>query len=137
MMQISTSAILTKLIIILVNSYLKLAALKINKTNLDLLNKKKQNKNRFNLMMILVMIMIGETMYKYRRLKVLNKSIKVSSIDMILDFRVHYIVIIEIIIRLKRLPPLILILKSDLNNLLLSLLLRRTKLKSQLWEILI
>ena len=137
MMQISTSAILTKLIIILVDSYLKLAALKINKTTFNLLNKKKQNKNRFNLMMILVMIMIGETMYKYRRLKVLNKSIKVSSIDMILDFRVHYIVIIEIIIRLKRLPPLILIHKSDLNNLLLSLLLRRTKLKSQLWEILI
>ena len=137
MMQISTSAILTKLIIILVDSYLKLAALKINKTTFNLLNKKKQNKNRFNLMMILVMIMIGETMYKYRRLKVLNKSIKVSSIDMILDFRVHYIVIIEIIIRLKRLPQLILIHKSDLNNLLLSLLLRRTKLKSQLWEILI
>ena len=137
MMQISTSAILTKLIIILVDSYLRLAALKINKTTFNLLSKKKQNKNRFNLMMILVMIMIGETMYKYRRLKVLNKSIKVSSIDMILDFRVHYIVIIEIIIRLKRLPPLILILKSDLNNLLLSLLLKRTKLKSQLWEILI
>ena len=56
---------------------------------------------------------------------------------MILDFRVHYIVIIEIIIRLKRLPPLILIHKSDLNNLLLSLLLRRTKPKSLLWEILI
>ena len=56
---------------------------------------------------------------------------------MTLDFRVHYIVIIEIIIRLKRLPPLILIHKSDLNNLLLSLLLRRTKLKSLLWEILI
>ena len=137
MMRISISAILTKLIIILVDSYLRLAALKINKTTFNLLSKKKQNKNRFNLMMILVMIMIGETMYKYRRLKVLNKSIKVSSIDMILDFRVHYIVIIEIIIRLKRLPPLILIHKSDLNNLLLSLLLRRTKLKSQLWEILI
>ena len=136
-MRISISAILTKLIIILVDSYLRLAALKINKTTFNLLNKKKQNKNRFNLMMILEMIMIGETMYKYRRLKVLNKSIKVSSIDMILDFRVHYIVIIEIIIRLKRLPPLILIHKSDLNNLLLSLLLRRTKLKSQLWEILI
>ena len=77
MMQISTSAILTKLIIILADSYLKLAP-NINKTTFNLLSKKKPNRNRFNLMMILVMIMIGETMYKYRRLKVLHKSIKVS-----------------------------------------------------------
>ena len=77
MMQISTSAILTKLIIILVDSYLRLVP-KINKTTFNLLSKKKQNKNRFNLMMILVMIMIGEMMYKYRRLKVLHKNIKVS-----------------------------------------------------------
>ena len=77
MMRISTSAILTKLIIILVDSYLRLVP-KINKTTFNLLSKKKQNKNRFNLMMILVMIMIGEMMYKYRRLKVLHKSIKVS-----------------------------------------------------------
>ena len=85
-------------------------------------------------MTILAMIMTGVMMYKYLKRRVQHKKTKVTLqtwIETTLDFRVPYIVIIKIVIRLKRLPLLILIHKSDLKNLRLSLL-RKTKTKNRL-----